>query len=141
MDDTIKLLDLEDDNFIIKDVRIDSNTKYITDETKAVPHYCPQCGTEMHSKGRKPRTIHHPILQDGFRLEIILFQRRWQCTNPECKFDEQEHFKFVSKGKQTSNATDIMIVDALKDLNKTAAEVGRQFGVSDNHVMDIFNKY
>ena len=49
----------------------------------------------MHSLGVKSRKIKHPILQDNYSLILILKQRRWRCSNPECRYDTSESFKFV----------------------------------------------
>lgn len=40
----------------------------------------------VHSRGTKKRTIRHPLLQDGYHLVFLLSQRRWRCTNPDCKY-------------------------------------------------------
>lgn len=141
MDDIIKLLDLEDENVFVSDVQIAFNTKYITVESRLTEHHCPQCGYRMHSKGIRHRTVRHPVLQDGYKIVIDLKERRWNCTNSDCKYYCTDNFKFVSKKKRTSNATDVMIVNAFRNLDVTAADVGRQFNVSDHHAIDIFSKY
>ncbi|MBQ5929052.1 MAG: ISL3 family transposase, partial [Oscillibacter sp.] len=74
----------------------------------------------MHSKGVKNRTIKHPILQDNYELILILKQRRWKCTNPECCYDISDSFKFVNKRRRTTNATDMLIVYAYRDLMETS---------------------
>ena len=141
MNDIIKLLDLEDDTFVIDKVEIDNGTKHITVSTNVVPHTCPICNSKMKSRGIKERTIRHPILQDGYNVVITLKQRRWRCTNLNCKYDMAESFNFVKKGKQTSNAAELLIVNAFRSIDVTAAEVGRQFNISDHHAMDIFDRY
>lgn len=141
MDDIIKLLDLEDENVYVSDIKLTSDTKYITIESIIIDHYCPLCGYKMRSRGIHLREVNHPILQDGYKLQILLKQRRWKCSNTTCKYCINDSYKFVSKRKRTSNATDIMVVNAFRDLNKTAAEIGRQFNISDHHAIDIFNKY
>lgn len=84
MNNITDLLDLEDTDIIITDIQIQSQTKTITLETRPVAHFCLACGYRMHSRGTKKRTINHPILQDNYSLVLILKQRRWRCTNPEC---------------------------------------------------------
>ena len=76
----IDFLDLEDANVRITNIEISGDQKIVTLETIPYRHYCPVCGTVMHSRGVKICTIHHPILQDTYELVIRLRQRRWKCT-------------------------------------------------------------
>ena len=116
MNSITELLNLEDSDISISDIRIQGTTKTLTLETKLYSHYCPSCGFRMHSKGIKKRTIKHPILQDNYELILILKQRRWKCTNPECNYDISDTFKFVNKGRRTTNATDMLTVILWKQL-------------------------
>lgn len=141
MNSITELLDLEDNDIIIKDVIIQGQTKTLTLETPPIAHYCPLCGYRMHSRGIKSRTINHPILQDNYKLILLLRQRRWRCTNPECLYDIRESFKFVNKGRRTTNATDMLIVYAYKDLMASSASIAKRFHVSDSHVHDVFDRY
>lgn len=141
MDNIIKLLGIEDADIEIVDICIEGQKKFITLETKHYPHFCPQCGTRMYSKGVKTRTIRHSILQDGYALVLLLKQRRWKCTSKVCGYDEAEKFKFVSKFKQTTNATELLVVEAFRDFSITAAQVAERFNISDHHALNIFDKY
>ena len=85
MNSITELLDLEDSDIFISDTKIDDDRKIITIETHPSAHFCPCCEFRMHSRGIKTRTISHPILQDGYKLVLLLKQRRWRCTNPECR--------------------------------------------------------
>lgn len=135
------LLDLEDENVIISDIHTQGQTKTITLETPPVAHFCPSCGFRMHSRGIKNRTITHPILQDHYSLILILKQRRWRCTNPECLYDMSESFKFVNKQRRTTNAADMLIVDAYRNLLETSASIAKRFHVSDSHAHEVFDRY
>lgn len=135
------LLDLEDTDVIISDIRIQGQTKTITLETPPTAHFCPSCGYRMHSRGIKGRTINHPILQDNYSLILILKQRRWRCTNPACLYDISESFKFVDKRRRTTNASDMLIVDAYRNLLETSASIAKRFHVSDSHVHEVFDRY
>ena len=112
MNSITKLLDLEDPDVIISGIQVQGQVKTITLETPPIPRFCPTCGYRMHSRGVKTRTINHPILQDTYRLVIILKQRRWRCSNPQCLDEAAETFKFVNKNRRVTNATDMLIVDA-----------------------------
>ena len=141
MNSITELLNLEDSDIFISDISIQGTTKTLTLETKLYSHYCPSCGYRMHSKGIKNRTIKHPILQDNYELILILKQRRWKCTNPECNYDISDSFKFVNKRRRTTNATDMLIVYAYRDLMETSASIANRFHISDTHVHEIFDRY
>ena len=141
MNSITELLNLEDSDIIISDISIQGTTKTLTLETTPYAHFCPSCGFKMHSRGTKKRTIKHPILQDTYELILILKQRRWKCTNPECCYDISESFKFVNKRRRTTNATDMLIVDAYRDLMETSSSIASRFHVSDTHVLEVFDRY
>lgn len=141
MNSITELLNLEDSDIFISDISIQSTTKTLTLETKLYSHYCPSCGFRMHSKGVKNRTIKHPILQDNYELILILKQRRWKCTNPECNYDISDSFKFVNKRRRTTNATDMLIVYAYRDLMETSASIANRFHISDTHAHEVFDRY
>ena len=141
MNSITELLNLEDSDIFISDISIQGTTKTLTLETKLYSHYCPSCGFRMHSKGVKNRTIKHPILQDNYELILILKQRRWKCTNPECNYDISDSFKFVNKRRRTTNATDMLIVYAYRDLMETSASIANRFHISDTHAHEVFDRY
>ena len=91
MNSITDLLDLEDTDITITDIQIQGQTKTLFLESKPVAHYCPSCGYKMHSRRIKQRKINHPILQDNYKLVLILKQRRWRCTNPDCLYDSVIH--------------------------------------------------
>ena len=135
------LLDLEDPDIFISDIIIEDGVKTITVETRPSVRFCPVCGFRMHSRGIKKRKINHPVLQDHYRLVIILKQRRWRCTNPACSFEAPETFRFVNKYRRNTNATDLLIVDAFRDLSATAAGIAERFHTSDTYVNEVFDRY
>jgi transposase len=141
MNSITNLLDLEDTDIEITDIQIQGQTKTLTLSTPPVSHFCPSCGFRMYSRGIKKRTINHPILQDNYSLVLILKQRRWRCTNPECLYDTSESFKFVNRQRRTTNATDMLIVDAYRNLLETSVSIAKKFHVSDSHAHDVFNRY
>lgn len=96
-------------------------------------HYCPVCGCRMYSKGITVRHIRHQILQDGYKLYLEIHQRRWQCQNPECKEIVTDQFSFIDPRRRTTNLSDLLIVNAFKDLQKTAAQIAREYNVSTTH--------
>lgn len=141
MNSITELLDLEDSDMIISDIVVEGTTKTLFIETPVQVHHCPVCSFRMHSRGIKNRRISHPILQDGYNLVLILKQRRWKCTNPDCGFTTNEDFRFVNKRRRSTNATDMLIVMAFRDLSESAADIARKFKTSDTHVLDIFDRY
>lgn len=141
MNSITDLLDLEDTEIIISDIQIQDQTKTITLETPPMARFCPSCGFRMHSRGVKKRTINHPILQDNYKMILVLKQRRWRCTNVECMYDTSESFRFVNKQRRTTNATDMLIVDAYRNLLETSVSIAKRFRVSDSHAHEIFDRY
>lgn len=135
------LLNLEDPNVYISNTLIEGTKKYITLESHPYACYCPLCNYRMHSRGIKTRRINHPILQDGYELIIILKQRRWRCTNQLCLHEENENFNFVKKSKRQSNATDYLIINAFRDLSKSATAIANAFNTSDTYVINTFDNY
>ena len=141
MNSITELLNLEDSDIFISDTNIQGNIKTLTLETKLYAHHCPSCGYRMYSRGIKKRTIKHPILQDGYELILILKQRRWMCTNPECRYNISDSFKFVNKNRRITNASDMLIVLAYRDLMETTASIAKRFHVSDTHAHEVFDRY
>lgn len=141
MNSITELLNLEDTDITITDISIQGTSKTLTLETRPSLHFCPSCGFKMHSRGIKKRTIKHPILQDNYELILVLKQRRWRCTNPECNYDISETFKFVNKHRRTTNATDMLIVYAYRNLMETTTSIADRFHVSDTHALEIFDRY
>ena len=141
MNSITDLLDLEDADITITDIQILGQTKTLFLESQPVAHYCPSCGYKMHSRGIKQRKINHPILQDNYRLILILKQRRWRCTNPDCRYDTSETFKFVNKNRRTTNATDMLIVNAYRNLAESSVSISKKFHVSDTYAHDVFDRY
>ena len=141
MNSITELLDLEDSDVIVSDISIEGQTKTITLETLPTARFCPSCGFRMYSRGVKKRTINHPVFQDGYSLILVLKQRRWRCTNTDCLYDISESFKFVNKNRRTTNATDMMIVDAYRNLMETSVSIAKRFHVSDTYAHEVFDRY
>lgn len=139
--DILMLLDLEDEAVEVTDITIKDHHKIVTIETKPTVHFCPMCGHRMYSRGTKKRTINHPILQDTYALTLILKQRRWMCSNEECGYNVAEAFRFVSKNKRTTNATDMLIVLEYRKLTMTTTEISKKFKVSDTYAHEVFDRY
>lgn len=141
MNSITELLNIEDNNLRVTNISIEGSQKTITLETLPSAHYCPACGFRMYSKGIKVRKIRHPILQDGYKLIIALKQRRWLCTNKNCRYNISESFKFANKHRRTTNATDLLIVFAHRNLLETSASIANRFNVSDTYVHEVFSRY
>ena len=127
MNSITELLDLEDSDIFISDISISGTQKILTIETRPETHFCPICGFKMHSRGLKTRTINHPVLQDTYELILKLKQRRWRCTNPQCSYTTNETFNFVNKRRRNTNATDMLIIKAFRDLSVSASSVAAKF--------------
>lgn len=140
MNSITDLLDLEDNDVIISNINVQGQTKVLTLETPPTAHFCPVCGFRLYSRGVK-RTINHPILQDNYSLVLILKQRRWRCINTDCHYSTNESFKFVNKSRRMSNATEMLIVSAYKDLMESSTSIAKRFNVSDTFAHEVFDRY
>ena len=141
MNSITELLNLEDADIFISDITISGTTKILTLETHPIIHFCPICGFKMHSRGIKTRTINHPILQDTYELILKLKQRRWRCTNPQCSYTTNETFNFVNKRRRVTNATDMLIINAFRDLSISASSIAEKFNVSNTYVLETFDRF
>ena len=141
MNSITELLDLEDADITITDISINGTRKILTLETVPTIHFCPVCDFRMHSRGLKTRTINHPVLQDGYELTLKLKQRRWRCSNPQCRYTVNESFNFVNKRRRNTNATDMLIINAFRDLSASATSIAEKYHVSDTYVLDTFDRY
>ena len=141
MNSITELLNLEDADVFISDITISGTKKILTLETHPIIHFCPICGFKMHSRGIKTRTINHPILQDTYELILKLKQRRWRCTNQQCTYTTNETFNFVNKRRRVTNATDMLIINAFRDLSISASSIAEKFNVSDTYVLETFDRF
>lgn len=138
--DLFQLLNLPDDgSFLLSDIHCSGPEKSLTISRPPVPTFCPLCHSRMHSKGIYTRSISHPVFQDGSSLLIKLRQRKWRC--PHCNHQFNERFPFVETYKQSTNLTPLLVLDAMKDLQKSTRSIARQFQMSDTQVHDIFSSY
>ena len=126
-------------NIVMGPVEVINNVKHVFLSTKDLPTFCPECGARMHSKGLKERTVIHPIYQDGTYVILHVKQRRWECT--ECDFSENEQLPFIQKYKHYTTITPLLILEAMKDLNRSTKSIADQYHVSDTEVHDIFSSY
>lgn len=110
----MNFLNIEDKDIIITKILTDGNIKEVHLEKSLKAEYCPACSSRMYSKGKYFRKINHPILQDGYQLILIVTQRKWRCTNPQCNLYFNDQFNFISKYKQSSNITPYMIFNEMK---------------------------
>ena len=106
-----------------------------------MPTYCKTCGSRMHSKGINIRTVNHQILQDKTKLILLVHQRKWHCTNPDCNAYMNESFPFLEPYKQSTTLIPLLVLDVMKDLNRSTYSVAKQFCLSDTQVHDIFTAY
>ena len=139
--DITKLLGIKDSGIKVLSIRETSSTKFVEIERKLFLHYCPICNCRMYSKGIYTRKVNHPLMQDGFRLVLLIRQRRWQCCNPECKAIETDKFSFIERHRRNTNVSDILIVKAFKDPEASASSIARRFHVSTTHAITTFARY
>ena len=76
MDSITQFLNLEDSELYTSEISTNNLCKTITISTKIKDMFCPKCEARMYSKGIYRRKINHPVLQNGYRVNIILNQGR-----------------------------------------------------------------
>ena len=135
------LLDIEDNALELLSCEVQELKKIVTLGSAPAPHFCSKCSYKMHSRGINARTINHPILQDGYQLVIKLKQRRWRCTNSDCLYESNEHFKLVNRYRRNTNASDLLILNKFRNLNSSAVDIAKQFHTSDMHILNVFDRY
>ena len=140
-DNIIKFLNIEDSNLEADPPEVIDGKRLIRVRQKLVPHFCPICSYQMYSKGIYERKVNHPVMQDGLQVVLIVQQRRWKCQNPSCGHTYTDEFSFVEKYKHNSKLATIMIVDAFRDTDLTAAAIARKFNVSDTFALTTFSRY
>lgn len=74
-DNIIKYLNFEDSNLEVISQRIEKRKRILTLQKRIEAHFCPICSYRMHSKGIYPRTVNHPVMQDGLQLILVVNQR------------------------------------------------------------------
>lgn len=139
--DIMKFLNIEDKDIAITRILTNGNVKEIHLEKVLKIEHCPACSSRMHSKGKYIRKINHPILQDGYQLKLIVTQRKWRCTNPQCNLYFNDQFNFISKYKQSSNITPYMILSEMKNIHITTSDVAKRYNISDTAVHYTFLQY
>ena len=107
--DITKLLDLKDSDIKVLQINEKNSVRTVVLEKELTVHFCQACGCRMYSKGIRKRFVNHPIMQDGFQLVLEIHQRRWQCSNPDCRDIETDHFSFVDKRRRNTNISDFLI--------------------------------
>lgn len=137
----IKILDLEASGLHITNVEVRDGVKRVFMESKPALTFCPMCSYRMHSRGIHKREINHPVMQDGLALTLVISQRRWRCTNSECKHEMNEDFSFVEKYRRNTNMSDFLIVDAFRDPELSVSQIAQRFNVSDSHALITFLRY
>ncbi len=140
MDNTIlQLLGITDSDLQIVGQTIKNDERIVVLQKKLVPVYCPECGARMYSRGIYVRTINHPVIQGIGHLTLKVRERKWRC--PSCRHMETDHFHFLEPYKQSTSLTPLMIINEMKDINMSAAEVARQYNVSNTYVHTVFMQY
>ena len=138
--DIFKLLNIPDDgSFIITNIEIIDNTKYIHIEKKLEPTFCPICQSKMYSKGFYTRKINHAVFQDTMKSFLIVRQRKWRCTF--CNNYMNDSFPFLERYSQSTNVTNILILNEFKTLSASTADIARRFNISDTQAHDIFSAF
>ena len=66
---------------------------------------------------------------------IVVFNLK----DPSIKINDE--FSFIDKYKQSTNVTDILIVEEFRNYNNSMSDIASKFYVSDSHVIEVFSRY
>ena len=133
------VLNLADDSVEVTGVDTFPNGQVVHIQKKKAACFCSECGSRCRSKGIRHREINHPIFHDGRTLTLDVETRKWFC--PVCNTYFYDSFKFVDKYKQNSIITVLLILDKMKDLNRTAVSIAQELNVSDTFVHQTFMQF
>lgn len=140
VDELLKLLNISNDgSFIVKNIEIIDDTKFIHIEKKLEPTYCPRCYSKMHSKGFYTRKVNHPVFQDTMKCYLIVRQRKWHC--PSCDMYLNDSFPFLDRYSHSTSITPYLVLNEFKNLNESAADIAKRFNISDSLAHMIFERY
>lgn len=127
-----KLLDLKDEDIIIKDITIDKGIKYIKLELPIREHVCPHCGCltkRVHDY--RTRKIKHQY-ELGYKVILLYRRRRYLCKDCHKRFPEDN--QFVRKYHKISNYTKQLIIKEY-GFKQSITDVGRHLNISFHTVM------
>ena len=99
---------------------------------------CPHCGLVLHNpivRSSITQTIKHASANEN-NLLIKLKRRVYLC---ECGKTFREENPFTSSKRKTTLQKDFKILMALKDMNKSFTDVAKEFNVSVQTVINIFD--
>ena len=139
--DTIKLLNLEDVNInlIKSDVIKINNTLYCNIVLNVQNEYCPECGsTEYVIKDYRVKSINHSI-STSLPCVIKYKARRYKCKH--CNKVFYEHNPFSNFNEKVSTFTRLMVIDALRSHTATFTSVAKEFKLTIQTVMNIFDTW
>lgn len=138
-DDLLKIVSVSDDSVVVTDFLSDETNLMLFIQKKEQICFCEECGTRMRSKGSRERVVNHPILQDGRNVTLYLKTWKWHC--PVCGAYCYDQFNFVEPAKKNSDLGIYILLEKMRDLNKTAVQIANELNVSDTYVHETFMRY
>lgn len=138
-DDIINILNLNHSDVQSCTSKKENNciTYYITLIRKEV--ICPYCLQKLHIKDYRNVKLNHQIIR-GMDTHIIYRKRRYYCQN--CKTYHYENNPFTSqKHSMFSDASQIQIMNFLREHSATFSMTARQFHTTPTKVMNIFDTF
>lgn len=139
--DTIKLLNLEDINVDLEksDITKINNILYCNIVLTPVNEHCPECGCcECTIKDYQSKRINHSISTSSPCI-IKYKARRYKCKY--CNKIFYEHNPFATPNEKVSTFTRLMVLDALRSHTATFTSVARQYKLTTQTVMNIFDSW
>lgn len=139
--DIIKLLNLEQFNVKFESAETSkiNNVLYCYVTLEKNSHACPLCGgTENNINDYQKKKIKHSISTNS-PCFIIYKARRYKCKYCNKVFYENNPFAF--KYSKLSAFTIHIVLDALRSHTKTFSDVAKDYKISVNSVINVFDQY
>ena len=139
--DTIKLLNLEDINIDLEksDITKINNVLYCNIVLSTKIENCPVCGcVECSIKDYQSKIISHSISTSSPCI-LKYKARRYKCKY--CNKIFYEHNPFATSNEKVSTFTRLMVLDALRSHTATFTSVARQYKLTTQTVINIFDTW
>ena len=139
MNDSIKLLNLKEEEIDIITSHIENNVMYINLTLRRKDEKCPNCKSILNKvESYRNKQINHPML-NSMKCIVNYRCRRLRCITCNKTFNESN--TFVKKSKHATEYEVFNILNLLKSPHITFTDVAKQCNISVTKVQYIFDKH
>ena len=139
MNDSIKLLNLKEEEIDIITSHIENNVLYINLTLRRKDEECPNCKSILNKvESYRNKQINHPML-NSMKCIVNYRCRRLRCITCNKTFNESN--TFVKKSKHATDYEVFNVLNLLKSPHITFTDVAKQCNISVTKVQYIFDKH